>query len=279
VRDWLPGRIALGTLAYTSGMVMGATFPPALTLPYVLPLLGGSWRLDLILWGALTLLIVPLFLLLSPRDRAADHTAAMGATGRLWWPDWKSPLVWLFGLSFGSNTSPFFSANAFIGDYLAGAGQRQTLALALGWLNGAQILALIVLIFTANRLQGRAWPCLIFGPAMLLGFLGLIFVPSPFWIVVSAGLIGIATSVTMTALLAMPAFLCAPADIPRTAAGMFTISYTAGVIIPTLSGALWDVTGKPWMAFVPSCLCTLVLTVLGAIVTRMRPANEATLNR
>jgi CP family cyanate transporter-like MFS transporter len=114
---------------------------------------------------------------------------------------------------------------------------------------------------------------------MLLGFLGLIFVPSPFWLVVSAGLIGIATAVTMTALLAMPVFLCAPADIPRTAAGMFTISYTAGVIVPTISGALWDVSGKPWMVFVPSCISAVILTVLGALVTRMRPAGEATLSR
>ncbi len=28
VREWLPSRIALGTIAYTSGMLMGATFPP-----------------------------------------------------------------------------------------------------------------------------------------------------------------------------------------------------------------------------------------------------------
>src|SRR5580692_8222470 len=46
VREWLPSRIAIGTLAYTSGMLMGATFPPVLTLPVVLPLAGGSWRLN-----------------------------------------------------------------------------------------------------------------------------------------------------------------------------------------------------------------------------------------
>ena len=34
VREWLPSRIALGTVAYTSGMLMGATFPPVLTIPF-----------------------------------------------------------------------------------------------------------------------------------------------------------------------------------------------------------------------------------------------------
>ena len=33
VREWLPSRIALGTIAYTGGMLMGATFPPVLTIP------------------------------------------------------------------------------------------------------------------------------------------------------------------------------------------------------------------------------------------------------
>jgi MFS transporter, CP family, cyanate transporter len=66
--------------------------------------------------------------------------------------------------------------------------------------------------------------------------------------------------------------LSLPADVPRTAAGMFTISYTCAIIIPTICGALWDLTGKPWTAFVPLCLCAVALTVLGTVVTGRRPA-------
>ena len=40
VREWVPRRMALGTVSYTSGMLMGATFAPVLTIPFVLPL-GG----------------------------------------------------------------------------------------------------------------------------------------------------------------------------------------------------------------------------------------------
>ena len=103
----------------------------------------------------------------------------------------------------------------------------------------------------ADRMQRRAWPFLLFGPVMVAGFLGLIFLPTPVAIVVSAGLIGISTALTMTPTLALPALLVAPSDVPRTAAGMFTISYTCAIIIPTICGALWDVTGKPWTTFVP----------------------------
>src|SRR3984957_3665073 len=67
VHAWLPSRIALGTIAYTSGMLMGATVPPILSIPFVLPLVGGSWRLNLLLWAVPALLIAPLFLMLSPK--------------------------------------------------------------------------------------------------------------------------------------------------------------------------------------------------------------------
>jgi cyanate permease len=93
-------------------------------------------------------------------------------------------------------------------------------------------------------------------------------------IAVSAGLVGLTTAVTLTAILALPPLLAAPADLPRTAAGMFTISYATAIIIPTLSGALWDATGRPWTIFVPLSLCAVTLTVLGAAVTRYKPRGE-----
>ncbi len=49
---------------------------------------------------------------------------------------------------------------------------------------------------------------------------------------------------------------------------MFTISYSCAIVIPTISGALWDLTGRPWTAFVPLCLCAVTLTVFGVALTR-----------
>jgi len=146
---------------------------------------------------------------------------------------------------------------------------------ALISLNGAQVFALILLFLVASRLQRRVWPFLLFGPVMLAGFLGLILVHSPLAVLVCTGLIGISTVMTMTPILALPALLAAPADVARTAAGMLTISYTCAIVIPTICGALWDLTGKPWIVFVPLCLCAIALTVLGAIVSRRRPAAHA----
>jgi CP family cyanate transporter-like MFS transporter len=274
VREWLPQRIALGTLAYSAGMLMGASLAPVFTIPLVLPLVGGSWRLALLFWAIPALLIAPLFLFFSPKHHH-DRAVASGPAGARWWPDWKNPLVWLLGIALGSNNTPYFATNAFLGDYLNSEGKGDLLGPALGWLNGAQIVALIILFVAANRLQRSTWPFLVFGPLMLLAFLMLIFDTSAAGIVGAAGLIGLTSAVTLTPTLALPAFICAPGDVARTAAGMFTVSYTTAIIVPTLCGALWDATGKPWTAFVPLCVCTVTLTVFGAAVTRYRPPAAA----
>ena len=41
------------------------------------------------------------------------------------------------------------------------------------------------------------------------------------------------------------------------------------------SDRVWDLTGKPWTAFVPLCLCAVALAVLGTVVTRCSPAVQA----
>jgi hypothetical protein len=54
---------------------------------------------------------------------------------------------------------------------------------------------------------------------------------------------------------------------------MFTISYSCAVIMPILGGALWDLSGAPWVAFVPFALCAVAQTGLGYWLSRYRPAR------
>ncbi|HTV35368.1 MAG TPA: MFS transporter [Xanthobacteraceae bacterium] len=273
VREWMPSHIALGTIAYSSGMLIGSTISSSLTIPFALPLLGGSWRRDLVFWAVPAFLIAPVFYLLSPKHHDGD--TGQSAIGGRWWPDWKSPLTWLLGLALGCNNSSFFSTNAFLGEYLASLGKPALLGPALAWLNGLQLVAPILLLLTAKRFERRAWPFLLFGPLLLAAFLMLIFFPSRIGIIVSAALVGLTTAMTFAPVLALPALLSPPGDVPRTSAGMFTISYSCGIIIPAISGALWDLTGRPWTAFLPLCLCAAGVTVFGSMVTRYRaPARS-----
>ncbi len=274
-REWLPGQIALGTVAYATGMLIGATFSSATTIPYVLPLLHGSWRLDMIFWAVPALLIAPVFVLLGPKldNRGAGDS---GIGGR-WWPDWKNPLTWLLGLTLGSNNSAFYAINAFLGDYLSSLGKADLLGSAFTWLNVTQLATPVILLLLANRFERRAWPFLLFGPILLASYLMFIIWPSPASILVASGLVGFTTAITFAPILALPALLSAAGDVPRTSAGMFTISYTCAILVPTVSGALWDSTGKPWTAFLPLCVCAVSLTLFGAVVVRHRLPSERTL--
>jgi MFS transporter, CP family, cyanate transporter len=277
VREWLPYRVGLGTIAYTSGMLIGSTISSALTIPYVLPLLHGSWRIDMVFWAVPAFLIVPVFYLLAPK-RSDAQTEKAGIGGR-WWPDWRDPLTWLLGFTLGSNNSAFFSTNAFLGEYLASLGRTDLLGQAFAWLNGMQIAAPFILLLMTNRFERRAWPFLLFGPILLASFLTLMFVPTLPGIIVATALIGFTTAISFTPILALPALLSTPGDVPRTSAGMFTVSYTCAIIIPTISGALWDATGRPWTAFLPLCLCAVALTVFGTVVVRHRTPAEKTAGR
>ena len=143
--------------------------------------------------------------------------AAGGRIGKILWSGCSA-------LPLRATNSPYFVTSAFLGDYLATLGKPELLGAALGWLIGSQLVAMAVLFLTANRLQMRAWPFLVFGPTMLVAFLVMmIFVTSSLAIVGATAVIGIAGAVSMTAILALPPFLSLPADVPRTAAGMFTI--------------------------------------------------------
>ncbi len=266
VREWLPQRVGLGTATFTNGMLAAVMFAPALTIPVVLPLVGGSWRLDLVVWSLPVLATALLFALLRPRGLGPPSRDAPRVR---WWPDWKNPLTWLLGFTFGSNNAAYYGANAFLPDFLAGQGRTDLIGPALGWLNAAQFGASLVLLLVTDRLLRRALPYLVFGPMTLVAFAGMVLMSSN-WIVFWAAVMGFASAITFAVIIALPPLLSRPGDAHRTAAGMFTISYSCAVVIPTVSGALWDLTGLPWTAFVPLGLCAVTLTVLGTMVSRRK---------
>jgi CP family cyanate transporter-like MFS transporter len=273
VRHWTPTRIGLGTAVYTNGVLTGVASPSAATIPLVLPLVDHSWRWSMVFWAAPVLLTALLVFVLAPRGepRTEEQTAAQ----RRWWPDWKSPVVWLLGLAFGCNNAMYYSANAFLPDWLAHVGRPDLVGAALGFCNGAQLFASFVLLAFADKVHRRAWPFLVFGPMTLLGFIGII-TGDGIIVVIAATMVGFATAVSFVSLLALPPVLSPPDDIHRLAAGMFTISYSCGVIIPVLSGGLWDLTGQPWTAFALPCVCAVAITTMGYMLSRHKPAEAST---
>jgi CP family cyanate transporter-like MFS transporter len=273
VRAWVPTHVGLGTAVSTNGMVIGATLGSALSIPLVLPWVGGSWRLDLVLWAALVGVIAIVFAAFSPRAVSAEPT--LMAVPKRWWPDWKSPLTWVLGLAFGGTNALYYATNAFLPDHLVAHGRPDLVGAALAWLNGSQLIASCILLVVADRLHRRTWPYLVFGPLTVAGLLMMV-VGEGGWIVLAAAVVGFAAAVPFVLLLALPPALSAPGEVHRTAAGMFTISYTCAVVVPVLSGAIWDLSGAAWTAFVPLGLCAIAYTVLGAALNRYRaPATTS----
>jgi MFS transporter, CP family, cyanate transporter len=259
VRAWLPGRIGLATAVYTNGFLIGATAAAALSLPLVLPLVGGSWRLGFAVWAVPVVVTAVLVPLLAPR--ADPPSAETPVQMPRWWPDWRSPLLWRLGLLFGGNNSIYFTTNAFLSDYLHATGAADLIGPALIALNVGQIPVSFVLIAAAGRVENRLWPYTVSGLGVLAGLAGVVFTTGAF-VVAAAGLIGLSITLTFVLILALPPVLSAPGDVHRLAAGMFTISYSTAVIVPTLSGLVWDLTGMPGSAFAPIAVCAVMLAAV-----------------
>ncbi len=265
VRAWLPNRIGFATAVYTNGLLIGEVLPVALTLPLVLPLVGGSWRADFVVWGVPCVIIALIVALLAPKPAAVTPNAAP----RLWWPNWRSGLIWQLGVMLGSVNAMYFSTNFFIPRFLHETGREGDISAALIALNVGQIPASILLLLVAGELERRAWPYIACGVLCLVSVILIVFGNS-LMVVGGAVLLGFAASAVLVLMLALPPLLSPPDDVHRTAAAMFTISYSCAVIVPVLSGIAWDLSGIPAAAFVPIGLCAFLLIVPAAKIT-IRP--------
>src|SRR5262249_6306660 len=174
VRQWLPHRIGLGTAIYSNGLLVGEIFPTLLTIPVILPLFAGSWRLALVFWSVPIAVIALVTWLFAPRVHA-EHAALP----RKWLPDWHLGLVCrLDGLLLSINAI-YFSANPSIPISPASAGRPDLIGGALAALNFGQLPASLLLLVVASRLERRAWPYIASGLVSLLSLVGFVTMVGP----------------------------------------------------------------------------------------------------
>jgi MFS transporter, CP family, cyanate transporter len=232
----------------------------------VLPLVDGSWRLAFVAWAAPCAVFALVILAVAPRV-----TPSTDAGPRRWWPDWRSGLIWRLGLMFGGNNATYFAANGFIPDYLHHIGRPELIGPTLSALNIGQLPASFLLLGVAGRVVGRPWTYAACGVASMACVFAML--SGSGWVIVSAAAaLGFSGAVTITLILALPPLLSASEDVPRVTAAMFTISYSCAVIVPIISGLIWDTSGSPAAAFVPIALCNILLIVLAPGV-RVREAR------
>jgi CP family cyanate transporter-like MFS transporter len=271
VRAWLPHRIAFGTATYANGLLVGEILPVALTIPVVLPLVGGSWRLGFMAWAVPVVAIALVIVRLSPRQTAPLNGGPTAP--RRWWPDWKSGLLWRLGIMLGSVNAMYFTTNAFIPDYLHHIGRADLTSSALTALNTGQLPASFLLLAFASKLERRAWPYVACGVICIAAVLSIVFGDESM-VVGGAGVLGFAAAAILVLMLALPPLLTDPDDVHRLSAGMFTISYSCAVIVPIISGVGWDLTGIPAVAFAPIGLAALLLIRLAPTIRLKREVAE-----
>ena len=234
----------------------------------MLPLVGGDWRLSLVAWSIPIAIIAVAVYAFAPKTET-DDGEPLGPP-RKWLPDWHIGLVWRLGALFLCVNAIYFSANAFLPIYLASAGRPDLISGALLALNLGQLPASLLLLAVAGRLERRAWPYVASGLVSLVSLGGIVWMVGPatiFW----AALLGFSDASALILGLTLPPLLCRQEDVARTSAGTFTLSYGGAVVVAVISGAAWDLSGIPALAFLPLAVCAVALS---AIPMRMWRTKE-----
>lgn len=268
VRAWVPQRIGFATAVYTNGLIFGEILPAGLSIPLVLPWLQQSWQWDLVFWSMPVALIAALAWALVPRQAAAAPSAA----SRRWMPDFGNPLIWRIGVLLGCVNATYFSMNGFLPDYLTHTDRADLVNASLTALNLGQLPASFLLLASADRMVRTVWSYLGCGLACLAAVMTIAFAGG-IGVVVGAAVWGCAGAAVLVLVLALPPLIARADDVHRVTAGIFTISYSCAVVIPVISGLLWDLTGWTLAPFIPVSICMLVVIGLApTIVLRKKHA-------
>jgi CP family cyanate transporter-like MFS transporter len=269
VSEWFPGRTEFATTVYTNGLLLGEAVPPAISIPLLLPLVGGSWEWSFAVWS------IPVAATLVALATATSHRPrALAAETYRWWPDWRAAMP--LGMLLGGTGGLYFLGNSFIPDYLHAIGRPELVGASLSALNIAQLPASAVgLAFARHLTSNRA--VLVVSPLTACAALAAFLVPLPGLIVAAAGLIGFCCGIQLIVSLALPPLLASAEDVHHLSAGTFTIGYFVAFLMPPVSGAVWDATGVPATAFVVGVLCVALVIAAALTLPKLRtePAGSA----
>ncbi|MDE2571386.1 MAG: MFS transporter [bacterium] len=258
VNQWLPRSIGLATAIYTNGLLIGEALGAALTLPLVMPLVGGSWPRSFAFWALPVLISVLVVAWLAPRASGTDGGARLA-----WMPNWRDARTWQVGLVQGGGSAVYFGANAFIPGYLHAVGHPHLVGPCLTALNVGQLPSSLIVALTADRVIGRRLPIIAAGVFSLIA-LAVFLVPATGAMLLGAGLFGFCAAFILVLTLALPPLLAEAHDVHRLSAGMFAIGYTYAFALPLLGGAAWDASRLAPTAFISVALGAASVIIAGS---------------
>jgi MFS transporter, CP family, cyanate transporter len=259
-RAWFAERIALGTGIWANGLLCGEAISASLTIPFVLPLVGGSWERSFVAWSV-PVVVTALALML-----VRDQDAGAGDRGTAWLPNFRDPRIWQLGTYQAGASLAYFGANTFLPDYLHATGQPGLVGAALAALNIGQIPASIVVGLVPMGVLGKRRTSYAVAALIVAALAGVLWLGGGF-AVAGVALLGFCAAYVLTVSFALPALLAPREEVARLASGTFTLGYSISFVTTLLSGAAWDATHFPAIAFLPILSAALIVAVLGPRLT------------
>jgi CP family cyanate transporter-like MFS transporter len=269
VRAWYPSRIAAATSVWANGLLCGEALSASLTIP-LLPLFGGAWESAVAIWS------VPVAISAIALGCVRLPATAVPAEPPRWLPDFRDRRVWMIGVFQSAASLTYFGANTFIPDYLHAAGRPELVGPALASLNIGQLPASLVMGLVPLRILALPRTSLLMALLVLGGLAGFIFDPRPLVTMAAATAFGFAAAYVLAFSFALPAFLARGPDVARVSAGTFTIGYGIAFVTTVASGALWDATHQPALAFLPLVGAAAIVLLLGTRLGAAALAAQAT---
>jgi CP family cyanate transporter-like MFS transporter len=256
-RTWFPQRVAFATGIWANGLLCGEAIPASLTLPLVLPWLGGDWARTLAIWSAFV--AATAVALLVARVGGDERPPA----GARWFPDLRDRRVWEIGIFQSAASLAYFGANTFIPDYLHATAQPGLVGPALSVLNVGQLPASLVVGLIPLRLLGRRVTSLLVAALLLMALVAFLWGGTSGELV-AAALFGLCAAYVLTLSFAMPAILAAPGDVARVSGGTFALGYAIAFVATLVAGASWDATHVPAVAFAPIVVAAFIVAFFGS---------------
>jgi CP family cyanate transporter-like MFS transporter len=176
-------------------------------------------------------------------------------------PDWRDPLLWKVGIIMSAANQLYFCTNVSSGLSSTDRPHRPDRSGA----HRAQCRAIAGIFHPACHGKPVGAQEVAAAAAVAIGVLGVagtLAFTGTWGVVLSAALIGFACAVILTLVLALPALLIVPDDVPRMSAGVFTLGYGLAMTMSILGGIAWDISGKAMFAFLPVTVWLLPAVIL-----------------
>lgn len=255
VKSWTPNHVALGSAVYMNGMIVGEFAGAGLTLPVVLPLAGGDWRMAWLLWSLPVAAIAALLMLPRGRRVALPENVCSPV------PGWRDGNAWRLGVLLAGSIVVFFVINAYMGRVLEARGAADSLAGLLMAFNLSPLVASLMMLAMGRRWLQRRGPILVSAMVCAGGLLGFMTLPG-LLAMIAAVVASFSATLELVLLVSLPPALTSGAALNRLTAGMYTIGYGIAFILPLVGGVLADAVGNDLVALVPAAIFALLNPVV-----------------